>query len=336
MATLASTNPTLADLVRMTDPDGGIADVVEILNETNEVLMDMSWMEGNLPTGHRTTIRSGIPAPTWRKLYGGVQPNKSSTVQVTDNCGMLEAYAEVDKALVDMAADPARFRLMEDRPHIEGMSQEVAQTLFYGDEGLNPEEFTGLAPRFNSHTNAANARNVINEGDSANLRSIWLVCWSPNTCHGIVPKGSKAGVQQRDLGEVTLENADAATAGSGRMQAYRTHYRWDAGLSVRDWRYIVRICNIDRNTIVPSAASGPDLPDRMHEALGLIPNLNAGRCAFYMTRELLSDLRKQTAKGTESSTLMVDNVGGNMITSFHGVPIRRVDALDVDETAVPA
>jgi len=93
MATLASNNPTLLDLAKRLDPDGKIAAVAEILNETNEVLMDMTWLEGNLPTGHRTTIRSGIPVPTWRKLYGGVQPTKSTTVQVTDNTGMLEAYA---------------------------------------------------------------------------------------------------------------------------------------------------------------------------------------------------------------------------------------------------
>ena len=99
MAVLSVKNPTLMDLAKITDPDGKISAVVEILNETNEVLDDMTWVEGNLPTGHRTTIRSGIPAPTWRKMYGGVQPTKSTTVQVTDNVGNLEAYAEIDKDL---------------------------------------------------------------------------------------------------------------------------------------------------------------------------------------------------------------------------------------------
>ena len=330
MATLAVTNPTLADLVRMTDPDGSIADVVEILNETNEILADMTWMEGNLTTGHRTTIRSGIPAPTWRKLYGGVQPNKSRTGQVTDNCGMLEAYAEQDKALVDMAGDPAKFRLMEDRAHIEGMNQEVAATLFYGDETSAPEEFTGLAPRY-ADLSGDNARNIINEGDSSNLRSIWLICWSPMTCHGIVPKGSTAGIQQRDLGEVTIEDVDGS---GGRMQAYRTHYRWDVGLTVRDWRYAVRIANIDRTALVKNAASGPDLNDLMHRAYGLIPSPQIGRCAFYMTREMVSFLRRQTAAAVSSSTLTTREVGGTMQTEWHGIPIRRVDALDADETAV--
>lgn len=336
MATLGVTNPTLADLVRLTDPDGSIANVVEILNETNEVLDDMTWLEGNLPTGHRTTVRSGIPAPTWRKLYGGVQPNKSRVVQVTDNCGMLEAYAEVDRALVDLAGDPAAFRQSEDRPHIEGMSQEVASTIFYGDESSAPEEFTGLAPRYSS-LSADNSRNIIDAGESANLRSIWLVCWGPNTLHGIVPKGSKAGVQQRDLGEVTLENADPTTINTGRMQAYRTHYRWDAGLSVRDWRYAVRIANINRDTVPvnPAYASDTDiLPDLMHQAIGLLPNMSSGRCAFYMTREMLSYLRRQTSYLTIGSTLSTENVGGTMQTSFQGIPIRRVDALDTDEDQV--
>ena len=144
MAVLAANNPTLLDLAKRTDPDGRISAVVEILNETNEVLDDMTWQEGNLPTGNRTTIRSGIPTPTWRKLYGGVQPTKSTTVQVTDNVGMLEAYAEIDKALADLNGNTAAFRLSEERPHIEGMNQEIVSTLFYGNEGTEPEAFFPL------------------------------------------------------------------------------------------------------------------------------------------------------------------------------------------------
>ncbi len=268
MATLSSINPTLADLAKVTDPDGSISDVVEILNQTNEILLDMTWLEGNLTTGHRTTVRAGLPTPTWRKLYGGVQPTKSRAVQVTDNCGMLEDYAEVDKALVDMAGNPASFRLQEDRPHIEGLNQQVATTLFYGDESVNAERFTGFAPRFNS-LSAANGENIISGGGSGSDNgSIWLVCWSPQTCHGIIPKGSSAGISQRDLGEVTIENVDG---NNGRMQAYRSHYRWDVGLSVRDWRYVVRIANIDRSALTYNAASGARLNDLMHQAVTQLP-----------------------------------------------------------------
>jgi len=331
MATLADTHPTLLDLAKRSDPDGKIADIVEILNQTNEILDDMVWQEGNLTTGNRTTIRTGLPQPTWRKMYGGVQPSKSKTVQVTDNTGMLEAYGEVDKALADLNGNTAAFRLSEDRPHVEGMMEEIAKTIFYGNEGTQPEAFTGLSPRFNDST-APNGANVI-KGDGAGTdnASIWLAVWGPNTGYGIVPKGSQAGIQQQDLGEVTIENVDGA---GGRMQAYRSHYRMDAGLTIRDWRYFVRICNIDRSNLTFDAATGSNLPNLMFQAMERIPNISAGRAAWYMDRKLVTKLRQQSASAVKNSVLTVDMVGGVMRTDFGGIPIRRVDALAPDEALV--
>lgn len=332
MSTLGVQNPTLLDLAKITDPDGNIATVVEILNQVNEVLTDMSWVEGNLPTGHRTTIRAGLPTPTWRKLYGGVQPSKGTTVQVTDNTAMLEAYAEIDKALADLNGNTAAWRLSEDRAHIEGMSQEAASKLFYGNEGSAPETFTGLAARYAS-TTAPNGANVIPAvKTSGNQGSIWLVVWGPNTVHGIIPKGSKAGLQVEDKGQVTLETA---VGGSGRMEAYRTHYRWDQGLTLRDWRYVVRICNIDRTSLVTDpGASDDNLPELMFQAEERVPNISAGRAVWYMDRHILTKLRQQSAKAVKNSTLTVDMVGGVKVTAFDGIPIRRVDALYTDEANI--
>lgn len=331
MAVSATTHPTLVDLVKRSDPDGKIAAIVELLNETNELLDDMVWVEGNLPTGHRTTVRTGIPAPTWRKLYGGVQPTKSSTAQVTDNTGMLEAYAEVDKALADLNGNTAAFRLSEDSAHIEGMNQEQADTAFYGNEGTEPEAFTGLGPRFND-LSAANGENIIDgAGTGDDNASIWLIVWGPNTVHGIIPKGSVAGLQMQDLGEVTVENVDGA---GGRMQAYRSHYRWDSGLTVRDWRYVVRIANIDKSGLLASAATGANLPDLMFTAIERIPNLALGRAAFYMARDIRTKLRQQSATAVKTSTLTLDNVGGVPLMAFHGIPVRRCDVLAADEAQV--
>lgn len=333
MAVLSSANPTLLDLAKRLDPDNRIAAIVELLNQTNEILTDMTWIEGNLLTGHRTTVRTGIPEPTWRKLYGGVQPTKSTTAQITDDTGMLEAYAEVDKALADLNGNTAEFRLSEDRPHIEGINTAVSNTLFYGNSGLAPETFTGLTPRFNDPT-AANGENVINGGGSGtDNASIWLVVWGPNTVHGIVPKGSTAGLQMKDLGEVTIENADG---NGGRMQAYRSHYRFDCGLTVRDWRYVVRICNIDKSSLAadPTTAGSANLPDLMFEAIERIPNLTLGRAAFYMSRGVRTKLRQQSSKEVKNSTLTIEQLGGVPVMSFHGIPIRRSDSLAADEALV--
>ena len=333
MVTLSINNPTLLDLAKATDPDGKIASIVEILNETNEILADMSWVEGNLPTGHRSSIRTGLPTPTWRKLYGGVQPNKATNVQVTDNTGMLEAYAEVDKALADLNGNTAAFRLSEDRAHIEGMNQEISETLFYGNEGTEPEAFTGFAPRYNSLT-AENADNFIDVGsNSGDGASIWLIVWGPNTVHGIVPKGSTAGLQMNDKGLVTIEDASGGSD-TGRMEAYRTHYRWDAGLTLKDWRYVVRIANIDKSLTLAANTSGPDLPAVMFEAMELIPNLNMGRPVFYMNRYLRTRLRQQLAAGVASSTLEIRDIGGHRTSLFQDIPVRRCDALAADEADI--
>jgi hypothetical protein len=331
MATLATTHPTLLDATKRLDPNGQIDTIAELLSQSNEIMDDAVWIEGNLPTGHRSTVRTGLPTPTWRKLYGGVQPTKSSTAQVTDTCGMLEAYAEVDKALADLNGNTAAFRLSEDRAHIEGMNQEFAQTLFYGNEGTEPEAFTGFAPRFNS-LSANNAENIITGGSSdTDNNSIYLVVWGPNTVHCIYPKGSKAGLSMTDKGQVTIENVDG---NGGRMEGYRTHYRWDTGLVVRDWRYVVRIANIELSALTKNASAGADLIDLMTQAVELVPTLGLGRPAFYVSRRIRSFLRRQIMNKVAGSTLTMEDVAGKKVVAFDGIPVRRCDALSGNEALV--
>ena len=337
MPTLSTNNPTLADVAKRLDPNGQIADIVEILNETNPILEDMTFVEGNLPTGHRTSIRTGLPTPTWRKLYGGVQPTKSTTVQVTDNTGMLEAYAEVDKALADLNGNSAAFRLSEDRAHIEGMNQEMASTVFYGNEGTEPAAFTGVAPRFNS-LSAPNGDNIVNGGSASGQTdntSIYLMVWSPNTVHGIYPKGSKAGLSVTDKGQVTVENVDGQ---GGRMEAYRTHYRWDAGLVVRDWRYLVRIANIDvselnSSTEADQIAAQKKLVRLMIQASERIPQLGMGRAVFYANRTVRTALRLGILEKI-SSNLSWETVAGKRVMVFDDIPVRTCDAILNSEARV--
>jgi hypothetical protein len=331
MATLSATNPTLLDLAQVLGPDDKVVDIVEILNATNEVLDDMTFVEGNELTGHQTTVRTGIPAPTWRKIYGGVQPAKSTSVKVRDACGMLEAYAEVDKALADLNGNAAAFRLSEDKAFIEGMNQEFCQTLFYGNEDTEPEAFTGLAPRYNS-LSAENGENIVSgAGAGSDNTSIWLIVWGENSIHGIVPKGSRAGIQVTDKGQVTVESVDGA---NGRAEMYRTHYRWDVGLTLRDWRQVVRIANIDSSELTKNAATGADLIDLMAQALELVHSLGMGRPVFYANRRVKSFLRRQIVAKVAAATLTMDQVAGKHVMFFDGVPVKRCDALTITEATV--
>lgn len=336
MATLAATHPTLLDLTRRLDPNGQVDMIAEILTQTNEVLDDMVWKEGNLPTGHKGTIRTGIPEAAFRKLYGGVQPSKSTTVQVVDNCAMIEEYAEIDKALADLNGNAAAFRLSEDRAHIEAISQKLASSLFYANEATQPEAFTGFAPRFNDR-NAANGENIITSAtppDNADNSSMWLIVWGDHV-HGIYPKGSQAGLQMNNKGQVTIENVDGL---GGRMEGYRTHYKWDCGLHVKDWRYVVRI-QVDAEDLTKNAATGPDLVDLMAQAVELVPNINAGRPVFYCNRRLRGFIRRQIMNKSVNSTLSIEQItraNGALVRApmFDGIPIRRCDAILNNETGI--
>lgn len=334
MAALSAIHPTLLDVSRRVAPNGTIDKIVEMLNQTNRVLDDMVWIEGNLPTGHKTTARTGLPSPTWRKFYGGVQPTKSTTVQVTATCGMLQAYAEVDKKLADLANNQEEFRLSEDMAHIEGMNEEFVQTLIYGNEGSEPEAFTGFMPAFNARSGVANAENVIHGGSAdTDNTSILLVVWGANTVFGITPKGSPTGLQMTDKGQVTIENIDGL---GGRAEGYRSHYEWDCGLCIRDWRYVVRICNIEVSALLKNPTSGADLIDLMTQALELPPSLTMGRPVFYCNRTIKSFLRRQINNKVTNSTLTMDKVAGNHVMMFDGIPVHRVDAITNTEALVPA
>lgn len=328
------TKLTLADHAKRLDPDGSVSKIVEMLNETNEILDDMVWLEGNLPTGHRTTIRTGLPSVTWRKLNYGVQQSKSTTVQVDDTCGMLEAWSQVDKDLADLNGNTAEFRLSEDRAFLEAMNQEFANILIYGDTDADPEKFLGLAPRYYDvlpTTSYAN-NNVLNAGGSgSDVSSIWLVVWGPGTVHGIFPKGSKAGIFQEDLGIQTV--TDSATP-AGYYRAYQTHYQWKCGLCVRDWRYIVRIANVE-TAIAASGftTNGLAATNPLIQALNWIPNLRMGKPVFYCNKNIKTQF-DILASNKSNAFYMKDNPFGEPVTYFMGVPVKKVDAILSTETAL--
>jgi hypothetical protein len=343
MATIGPTALTLADWAKRQDSDGKIAQIVNLLSQTNEILDDMLWVQGNLETGHKTTVRTGLPQAYWRLLNMGVPKGKSTTAQITETCGMLETYSDIDVDLVAMAGggdSAAAFRLSEDMAFLEGMNQQMAGTVFYNNIGAVPAAFMGLAPRYPSvvTTTAQTAANVIDAGGTGSTNtSIWLVVWGPNSVFGIFPKGSKAGFRNEDLGRTPVYDAN-----NNPYYALRTHYKWDAGLVVRDWRFVVRICNIDVTTL--SGGSPPNLINALIRAIHRLPiqprnagnvqtsgqngepQLVMGRSAIYCNRTVSTWLDIQALNKT-NVLLKMEEFDGKPVTSFRGIPIRTCDQL---------
>lgn len=332
MSTLASNVLTLADHAKRLDPDGKVPSIVELLSQTNEILLDMLFKEGNLPTGERTTVRTGLPSVAWRLLNQGIQPSKSTTAQIDESCGMLEAYSEVDKDLCELNGNTSAFRLSEAMSFIEAMNQEMASTLFYGNSSTAPEEFTGLAARYSS-LSAANGQNIISgSGAGSDNSSIYLIVWGAQSIFGIFPKGSKAGLIHEDLGLVTVETT-AGVAGS-RMRAYQDHWQWKCGIALKDWRYVVRIPNIDISNLV-AKSSAADVIELMIKAIHRIPNIKMGKAAFYMNRSVFQMLDIQRRDDViAGGGLNYQNMDGVVVPTFRGIPVRTCDSLLETESVV--
>lgn len=326
MTTLTSNFLTLADWSKRVDPEGNVPVVAELLSQSNEILEDALFAEGNLPTGHRVIIRTGLPTAYWRSINQGIPTSKSTTAQVDESIGMLEAYAKVDKDLALLNGNTSAFRLSEDSAFLEAMNQAQAQTLFYGNPATDPRQYLGLASRFGAISGAGNSQNILDAGGtSTNNASIWLVCWGENSVFCTFPKGSKAGLIHDDQGELVVYDSN-----SNPYQAFQTHYQWKNGLVVKDWRYVVRIANINTANLVAETAAA-DIVKLMSRALDRIPNINTSKPAFYMNRTLFSMLRIQSLN--KSQNVVNIETGLNQFgqasnwLNFLGVPVRRVDQL---------
>jgi hypothetical protein len=345
MAVLNSGAVSLLDIAKGWDPDGSPARVAELLSQSNSVLEDMLWVEGNLPTGTRTTVRTGLAGATWRLFNQGVPVSKGTKAQIEEAAGMLESWGEVDVALAELGGNPAAFRTSEGFAHVEALNQEFAGTLIYGNAGTAPEEFNGFATRYSSL-----GQNVLSAGGSgSDNTSIWLVGWGPLTVHGVYPRGSQAGLQHFDHGQVTLETINGI--GGSRIRVYQDQWKWSCGLVVRDWRYVVRIANIDISNLV-AESSAANLEKMMIKAYHRLPSLNGAMGAgglgytgvkpvFYMNRtamQMLDIQRYNIATGTNGSTtyggVSQSSIDGSWVPRFRGIPIKVVDQILETEATV--
>lgn len=330
MATIGNTYLALLDLYKQQEDNRDIADVIEIMSQRNDQMQDAIVMECNQGTTHLTTVRAGLPAPTWRKLYQGVQPTKGTTAQVREATGVMHDWSEVDAELVEIAKNPAKFRMNEAKSHIEGLTQAAAQAFFYADIASEPEKFTGLAPRFND-TTAGNGNQIIKAGGSGNTNtSIWFVTYGETSVHLLYPEGSTGGLSREDKGKETTKDA-----AGGLYDVYREKFVWKMGMSVRDWRGVARIANIDVPTLTADAATGANLIDLMIDAYYKLdnPNQPGGKTVIYTSRNVAAFLHKQ-AMNKKNMNLTLEQADGRPVVSFLGHPIRRADALLETEATI--
>lgn len=331
MATLGNTFVDLIDIYKQQDGRGQYVPIIEMLMELNPMLDDAIAVECNKGTTHLHTVRSGLPTVTWGKLYQGIPNSKGRTAQVEDTTGFVEGLSTVDQRLLDLSTNEGAVRLSEAQAYIESMSQEVATKIIYGNSSSDPEEFMGLAPRFNS-LSAANGGQIINAGGvGADNTSIWFVTWGDNQCNILYPKGTQAGVQREDMG------TQRVTDGSGNAYyAKEEKFTWNVGLAVKDWRYVSRIANIDVSLMQAGSVA---LYDFMRKAYYKLQSrrVAGGKLAIYCNRDVLEALDALATNAGASDNfvrLKPMEIEGKEVMTYRGIPIRETDAIINTEAVV--
>jgi hypothetical protein len=327
MSTLSDSGfPNLVNIAKRMDPQGGIAEVTNILSKKLNILDDIPWVEGNLPTGHRITLAAnGLPSASWRKLNAGVAATKGDTEQFDETCGMLEDESKMDVAAAELNGNGAAYRASEDKLKLEGFAQQFATALFYESAASNPERIQGLTPRYPA-TSGYDSSSYTLAGTNAgtNAHSVWLITWEPRKIYGIYPKGSMAGLQRIDKGIQRVLDGS-----SNAFYAYCTWFSWKCGIAVEDYRYAVRFQFDPDDSNFDDTDRG--LYIAMQKMLGTIYE-NTPQTRFYMDRTSKLKLDAQLMSNDHNVLTYLDS-GGERIPTFMGVPIRVTDSL-VAETAI--
>lgn len=333
MSAVGANYPTLSDIAKMMDPDGKPAKMIEILAQSNVILDDMPFYEGNLPTGHQVSVDVALPSGSIRKLNTGTVPTKGQAAQFVEQAAIYDIWSQVDVKLAEKMGNVGEFRMQNARKFIEGLNQTMVLTTLYGNPATTEGEFSGLLTRCNAISGATNANNVIDGGGSgSDNTSLLLVGYGPNAVHGMFPRGSQAGMQHHDLGIQLIQNA-AGTTGAN-MLAYVDEWIWDMGLVVEDWRFLVRICNIDVSNM-RAQASAANLTDLMMQAQECLPYTAGIRPVFYMPRMLRTHLRRQRRSDVQTGgQLHYEVVDGKRIDYFDGIKIEVLDRFSLAETRV--
>lgn len=331
MATINQNALTLQDWRSRTNPDGMIADIVEVLAQSNDILKDMTFMEGNLPTGIVTTQRTSIPTPGIRRINQGVPYTKSTTKQIVDTVTCFEDRSKVDVKLLALQKDPMKFRFSEDLAHVAGFGNTIAYNVIYGETNAdNPDQFNGFDVRhryFGNETDpTAEGYTTLNAGGSgSSVTSIYLVNWGDTTCTGVFPENGSAGLTKKDLGEQTVKDADG-----NEYEAMVTRWTWDVGLTIRDYRAVGAIRNID--TALFKSATSTQKQTFIENIIRVHDRMRNPNAIMYCSRSAYTLLKLALLDKNNVHVELRTLENGLRDLYVDGMPVRKLDCIKETES----
>lgn len=340
MATVNLNYPSIADVSKIFAPDGSLLKTAEILEASTPMIQDMPWIEGNLPTGEKTSLTVDLPSSSWVGYYQGIAASKGRQQTITFNTAMLRGISETDVNLLKLSKNQNLVLMKEAKRHIMGMGQTFEDQVIYGSKA-EPQKFPGLAATYDhlSTSETDVGFNVISGGGSGtDNTSIWFIYWSEDNIYGIYPQGSQAGLSKKDYGE----KLDPAPDGGGDYETRKIIYRWDGGLAIPDWGSVVRIANIDSSELADAGTSGYDgaplfnlLTVAWNKFKERVKTPGA-RPYIYCNRTAKTAFDLIAANKSTLGISTVAGVAGQPTTAFWGVPIRLAERILNNEATVTA
>ena len=338
MSILGTDALTLSDLRKRLNPDGSIAFIIEALEQSNPILQDIPWIEGNLKTGNVTTVRTMIPTPSIRMINKGVARGKSRTKQVQDTCMILEDRSVVDVELLALQKDKEKFRNSEDAAFVQGFSAYVAEQAFYGDSKNAPGTFNGLSVRYDTYggNKGEAGYQVVSAGTPGTNTNTtaFFVGWGGKHTVGTYPEGTIAGLKMRDLGEQTVTDSDGL-----EYQALATLFTWKVGLAVQNIRSNALLRNINVAALESmTSAQKLAIMDALTKTKNRIQNLQNGdkQVRLYVSDSLYNFF--ETYMNDKNNVFVTQQTLMNQMPQlyFKGIPVEKCDAISETESACPA
>ena len=308
---------------RLAPGDKDLAEITEVMEENNEMLLDIPWFQCNQVLSEKFPRRTALPQGTQRKAYQGV-PTKTSTTQVVvEPVSLLETLSDIDEDIVDNAPDPMGFRRTEDMAFVEGLSQQLADLFLEGVQAGSPESFDGLQIRLND----LDQTNVIDGGNSGGT-SIYAVDWGRRTAYGIYPAAAaKRGTLGLQI--IDKDKVDVLDGSSNTYHVYRTQFKWWMGLCIRDELRTCRYANI--NPTIGGANSFNE--DLLIELLNRC-KMRPATTRVYVNVELKSQMQIRLKDKGNVQFSLVQGLGGVSVLTFMDMPVRRLDAIKTNESTV--
>jgi hypothetical protein len=306
---------------RTGDSDAGV--IVELLNMSNQMMLDLPNTACNNGELHRSLIRDTYPIAEVHGYNEGVGNSASQTRQVEDGLMMMSQYSIVDKRLADDSGQKDKIRWEEAQAFILGMGVQLADRFIYADKAARVTEINGLATRLKSPQK--DPKHVIpfisSEGITGNeVTSLYVAAAGPKLLHLLHNRNfGNAGIKREDKGEQVWDY------GNGKHgQVYVDYFTAQMGIAVEHPDAVFRICNIPVDGSLTAEQRAALVRAVLHVQKLLPPD--AGTVCLYGNLGV-EELVEQAARDIQIHVSPEKDPWGNPVNLINGMRVRRMDVI---------